>query len=105
MSNLGMSANFDFIMDWSSRKAVSNGYTAISQLELWEWLKTFTPEHDKGFMFSDNKNISKIITKMESLPDAPGHSGSSFGWTMRQLEFIAKQGLDKYKDLCISNRC
>jgi ubiquitin len=29
-----------------------------------------------------------------------GHSGSSYGHTMRQIEFIAKYGLPKYKEMC-----
>ena len=34
---------------------------------------------------------------MEELPNPPGHSGSSFGFTMRHLHYIAKNGLDKYR--------
>jgi len=34
---------------------------------------------------------------MEELPNSPGHSGSSFAFTMRHLQYIAKHGLDKYK--------
>ena len=89
--------SFDFIRDEHTRRMVSNGYQAVEQLELWSWLKSFEPEDNEGFMFSSNGNISRIVEKMESLPDPPGHSGSSFAITMRQLEFIAKHGMDKYK--------
>ena len=89
--------SFDFIIDEHTRRLVSNGYQAVEQLELWSWMKSFEPEANEGFMFSSNRNISKIMKKMESLPDPPGHSGSSFGMTMRHLEFIAKHGMDKYK--------
>jgi hypothetical protein len=34
---------------------------------------------------------------MESLPNPPGHSGGSFAITMRHLEYIAKNGMDKFK--------
>jgi hypothetical protein len=62
------------------------------------WLKSFDPNDGDGFMFSSNRNISKIMKKMESLPDPPGHSGSSFAITMRHLHFIAKHGMDEYKN-------
>jgi len=35
---------------------------------------------------------------MESCPHPPGHSGCSFAWTMRQLESIAKDGYEDYKN-------
>ena len=31
------------------------------------------------------------------LPTAPGHSSSTFGMTMHNLQYIAKNGLEKYK--------
>jgi hypothetical protein len=89
--------DFSFIRDSHTRALVSNGYKAVSQLELLGWLRNFTPKDTDGFMFTQNPNIKKIIEKMESLPDAPGHSGSSFAVTMRHLEFIAKYGIDEYK--------
>ena len=89
--------DFSFIRDSHTRAWVSNGYKAVSQLELMGWLKIFKPEDGDGFMWSKNPNIRKISEKMESLPDAPGHSGSSFAITMRHLEFIAKHGIDEYK--------
>jgi hypothetical protein len=89
--------DFSFIRDPHTRHMVSNGYTAVNQLELWKWMKEYIPENDKGFMFSDHPYINRIMAKMESLPNPPGHSGSSFAVTMRHLEYIAKHGLDEYK--------
>jgi hypothetical protein len=42
-------------------------------------------------MFSDSPAVSTIMNKMRQL-GYDGHSGGSFGWTMRQMEFIAKNG-------------
>jgi hypothetical protein len=89
--------DFSFIRDPHTRALVSNGYTAVNQLELMGWLRNFNPKDTDGFMFTENPNINKIMAKMESLPDAPGHSGASFAITMRHLEFIAKHGIDEYK--------
>jgi len=76
---------------------VKNGYAAVSQTELWDWLKKFRPNHNEGFMFSNHENITRIGDAMESQPNPPGHSGASFGLTMRHLHYIAKHGLDGYK--------
>jgi hypothetical protein len=42
-------------------------------------------------MFSDSPAVSTIMSKMIQL-GYDGHSGGSFGWTMRQMEFLAKNG-------------
>ena len=90
--------NFTFIKDIDTRKIMENGYKAVSQLELWSWLKTFEPDEDKGFMWSSDPNVINIGNKMESFPDSPGHSGGSFAFTMRHLQYIAKNGTEKYKN-------
>lgn len=88
---------FEFIESQDTRNMIENGYQSINCLELWNFLSTFEPEEGKGFMFSDCEEINKICQKMEELPNPPGHSGASFGVTMRHLQFIAKNGLDNYK--------
>jgi hypothetical protein len=87
-------SNFIFIADPHIRNMVSNGYTAVTQLGLWDWLRTSNTD---TFMFFSHPNVIKIGNKMESLPDSPGHSGNSFGFTMRNLEYIAKHGLEEYE--------
>jgi len=101
--------DFSFISNQHNRSLIANGYMAVSQLELWKWLKKFNPddpddpEGGGGFSWSNHPNIDKIGQKMESLPNPPGHSGCSFAITMRHLEFIAKEGLDKYKTAIMSS--
>lgn len=95
--------DFAFIPDAHTRGMISNGYTAVSQLELWDWMKNFNPKSDEGFMFTEHPNAYRISEKMESLPNPPGHSGSSFASTMRLLEYIAKHGVDKFRTDIIKN--
>jgi hypothetical protein len=83
--------DFSFIKDSMSREMLEDGYTTVSELKLWDWLKTFTPEEGKGFMFTDHPNINALGNAMKT-----GHSGASFGWTMRNLEAIAKDGWEMY---------
>ena len=89
--------DFNFISNAHTRNMVSNGHAAVSQLELWSWLKNYSPDEGDGFMFSDHPNVIRILEKMESLPNPPGHSGGSFAETMRYLEHIAKYDMDSFK--------
>ena len=86
--------NFDYITDDHSRQMIYNGYLAAERLELGNWFKTWEPEADRGYMFSGNPNIGKLIGATE----ADGHSGSSFGWMCRNLQAFYKDPV-KYKEM------
>ena len=95
MTNIVPTDNcLDFICDKDSRLMVSTALCAITQLELWDFMRNCTEE---SFMFSNNKNVDRIYKKIEELGYG-GHSGCSFGLTMRQMEYIAKNGLDNFKE-------
>jgi hypothetical protein len=38
-------------------------------------------------------------------PIRMGHSGASFGCTMRNLHYIAQNGFEAYKELYLENKC
>lgn len=94
--------DFSFIKDGFTRSMISNGHDAVSQLELWDWLRTFEPKADEGFMWSNHPNIKNIGKKMHEIDKDIGHSGSSFGFTMRTLHYIAQNGIDEYKKLVLN---
>jgi hypothetical protein len=73
---------------------VLSAIQAIDMLEAWDELASYSPPVDKGFMFDNSDFINKINSKIAELYD--GHSGSSYGWTMRQIEYIAKNGAENY---------
>lgn len=81
-------AEFNTILDENSRVMLKNAHQAITSTEYWDYMRTF---NEQSFMFSNNPAVSKIITKMSEL-GYDGHSGCSFAWTMRQMEFLAKNG-------------
>lgn len=66
--------------------------TAITESGLWEWMSTYNPASGDGFMFSSHPNLDKIGEAMKY----QGHSGSSYGWTMRMMQKIARLGWDKF---------
>ena len=57
----------------------------------WTYLRDNPPSESTGYMFSNNPAFSAIMNHMEV-----GHSGSSYAWTMRNLQYIATHGLDAY---------
>lgn len=74
-----------------------NGVWVIEKLGLWNWLAEFTPEKNKGFMFSNAQELRAITNCMvEEAPNKVFHSGSSFAFTMRHLKYIATFGYDSY---------
>jgi hypothetical protein len=91
--------NFNFIPDSSTRCMICNGHEAVSQLELWEWMEKFDPPSSEGFMWTSHPNIYRIKNKMSLLSNNPGHSGASFAITIHHLRFIAKHGIQKYREI------
>ena len=85
-------AEFNTIPDEHSRFMLKNAHQAITMAEAWQFMRTFS---DQSFMFSSNPIVSDIMKKMSEL-GYDGHSGSSFGWTMRQMEFLANNGNEVY---------
>lgn len=69
-------------------------YTAITACELWDWMRMYSPEDGKGFMFTSHPNLDRIEKEMKF----DGHSGASWGWTMRTMESIAKNGWEAHKN-------
>jgi hypothetical protein len=83
-----MTHNYSELFDAHEAMMLRDMDAAITQCNLWEWLREYTPEEGKGFMFSHHPNLDKINAAMKY----QGHSGSSYAWTMRQMEYIAKHG-------------
>lgn len=83
------------LSDWE-RQMVQTGYEAVSAVEGgWEFLKTYEPPADQGFMFSEPTGLRKQIDA-EIEKRYGGHSGASYGMTMRVLERIAKNGWNEW---------
>ncbi len=81
---------------------ISSAYDAVCSLELMDFMKTFEPGY-YGFAGSNNQHLKTIMEKLESMPNAPGHSGFSFAWTMTQIQYIARNGVDAHKELWNTN--
>ena len=85
---------FKYIKNRNSREMIQNAYQAVNQTETWSFVK----RDIESFSFSNAPEIQRISYKMVQL-GYDGHSGCSFGWTMRQMQFIAKNGEEKFKEM------
>jgi len=92
VENNFVSGEFKYIKDRNSREMLQNAYQAINQTETWNFVK----KDIESFSFSNTTEINRISDKMTEL-GYYGHSGFSFGWTMRQMQFIAKNGEEVFK--------
>jgi hypothetical protein len=92
--------DFDFITDELSRRNIMGGIWALNKLELWDWLKNFIPEPNKGFAYSDTIEITNIGNMLQSNenPYQSYHTGFSFEWTMRTLQIIVHTNLEEFKN-------
>ena len=73
-----------------------NAWNAITELDLWNYMRN----EQYSYMLSNDKEIYIISRKMEEL-GYNGHSGFSFGWTMRQMQYIAQFGEKKYAEIIL----
>ncbi len=96
--------DFSFITDSHEVAMLDSAYKAVSSVDgAWDFLKTYSPPENEGFMFV--RNAPYKLTQIErAILDADGgHSGSSYGFVMRAMEYIAKNGWDGYIDLRTNN--
>ena len=73
----------------------------IKEINVWKYLSEYSPPNSRGFQFSagDDDIVTLVQNQMET-----GHSGASMGWTMRNIEFIAKNGLPAHRERFINSR-
>ena len=74
-------------------------YNAISEVGLWEELKNFVVNEHQGFTFSSDPLLLKIMNATENI--GVGHSGSSWGFSMRHMDYIAKNSWNNYVNKCV----
>jgi len=87
-----------YYVDEVSRVMLENAYQAISLTELWNYMK----KDVESYSFCDDPEVNVIQKKMVEL-GYDGHSGSSFGITMRNMRFIALYGLEAHKQKWLEN--
>ena len=104
MSTISVSGSFDFVKSYD-QASFENAHYAITQCELWEWIRDFDPPTSEGFMFCDTPELKRIKTAMFEHNDsvAGGHSGSSYAYVMRLMQYIATHGFADFKETYLLN--
>jgi len=89
---------FDFVRDKFTKEFLKSAHRAISLCELWDWMRIYEPQADRGFMWSKTPELDRLNQQMFKDPINSEHSGSSYGFIMRQMEDIAKNGYENFKN-------
>ena len=79
--------DFSFIQDTMELTMYKEMYDAITAAGAWTDMKA--GPGDGGFMFSGAPVVAKVCAHLN---DSVGHSGSSFGITMRNMQRLAQIG-------------
>lgn len=85
-------------IDSHSQSMLIDAFKAVdSTLGGWAILKRPDVPGSNGFMFSEFEDplVKETMTAIDAKLDE-GHSGASYGWTMRSMESIAKKGWEVY---------
>lgn len=77
--------------DEQSRKYLKDAYDTVTRLELWDKMKEEVG--DGGFMFSNKDYVDQIGNGLEFRDE---HSGFTFSWTLRIIQWIAQDGWDAF---------
>lgn len=83
--------DFSFMTDKSEREMLADMYRAVTTAEAWDDMKADPGEG--GFMFSRSAQAARVLG---ALADPGVHSGASFGFCMRVMQMIARDGWDSY---------
>jgi hypothetical protein len=94
MEDVARELNLSKFIGEYDRMDIEDGIRAVDAVEGgWEFLRGYEVHPMKGFMFADPEpTLSEIGSKLHT-----GHSGATYGQTMRTLQFIAKYGVREYR--------
>jgi hypothetical protein len=79
------------------QEMLQDAYDAIEKANMWEYMKQ-EPSGGAGYTFTDDEELRAINRHLEY----NGHTGFSFGWTMRTMQQIAQLGEEKFIQACLS---
>jgi len=76
------------------RPSLKDMADTTTNLGLWSWFKTESPPENSGYTYWGHENVNKISNNLKN----NDHSGATFGYCMRQIQYIAKNGFDKWNN-------
>jgi hypothetical protein len=85
---------FDFEESTLMRTCLEDAYDAVTELDLWDYLRDNTFESFTYYKGPDEALHAKLLALVDK---RNLHSGASYGITMRNMESIAKEGYETWK--------
>jgi hypothetical protein len=79
------------------QEMLQDAYQAIEKANMWEYMKG-EPRGGGGYTFTDDEELRAINRNLEYY----GHTGFSFGWTMRTMQTLARKGEEKFIEECLT---
>lgn len=79
----------------SDRPMIESAYYVMNRLRAWDYMRRYSPTRHTGYTFDPDLAINRIMNEIQHEYDL--HSGGSMGYTMRRIEFIAKNGLSVFR--------
>jgi len=77
------------------RYKLHNLYLAITYLDLWNYIFENPPDENKGYMFTNDRNLNKI--KRHFLVKDCFNCRGSFAFCMRRMLHISQFGFNEFK--------
>jgi hypothetical protein len=97
MKHIIEDTELDFIDDNDIKRSLRIGIDALNELDLWDWLRSFTLCNEM-FVMKSHENLDRIEKYMFDHDDI--HSGASFSLIMRNLKMIANYGWTTFVEYC-----
>jgi len=88
------SGDFSYVTQYSERVMLQTAFQAITITENWAFMRNPIG----SFSLSRDKRVEQIYNKIEEI-GYTGHSGCSFGCTMRNMQYIAVHGDAAFKKI------
>jgi hypothetical protein len=87
--------NFACVNDEQTQLYFRSAYNSIMQLELWPWIQ----QNNGPFIMNKSPEMTMLKERMWEDDINSYHSGASYALVMREMEFIAKEGYEKFRQM------
>ena len=89
---------FEFVKNTFNKSFLKSAHKSISICKLWEWLRFIKSSDNKSFIWSSTPEIEQFKQELQKDLVNVIQFDSSHCIMMRQIEFIAKNGYEKFKN-------
>jgi hypothetical protein len=89
--------SFEFIEDDATREFLIDFHKAICFTNNWEYIKNYHNEQYDFYSIDDTSQRLIISNKLEEL-GSTGHSFNSFNYGIKNMNYIANNGIEKFKE-------